>query len=71
MLIENAVCPACGASFIVDQKLWDVGTVRLRCIECTHYFEPKGSPMSLTVEQAASAAVPIRIWEPKSGSDPN
>jgi predicted Zn finger-like uncharacterized protein len=71
MLIEKAVCPACRASFIVDQKLWNVGTVRLRCIQCKHYFLPQGSPKSLTVEQAANASVPINLWEPESGSDPN
>ena len=64
MLIEQAVCPACGSAFIVDQKLWNVGTVRLRCIGCRHYFLPEGSPKSLTVEEAANAAVPIEIWEP-------
>jgi predicted Zn finger-like uncharacterized protein len=65
MLIEKAICPACGASFIVDQKLWNVGTVRLRCIACSHYFVPPTSPKSLSVEQAANAAVPIRLWEPE------
>lgn len=64
MLIKNATCPSCRATFIVDQKLWDVGTVRLRCIACRHYFLPPDSPRSLTLEQAANAAVPIRIWEP-------
>jgi len=65
MLIEKAVCPKCRASFIVDQKLWNVGTVRLRCIQCKHYFLPQGSPKSLTVEQAANASVPIKLWEPE------
>lgn len=64
MLIQNAECPACGARFIVDQKLWNVGTVRLRCIGCRHYFLPANSPKSMTLEDAANAAVPIRIWEP-------
>ncbi len=64
MLIENVACPACGSSFIVDHKLWSVGTVRLRCVSCAHYFLPKGSPRSMSVEEAANAAVPIRIWEP-------
>jgi predicted Zn finger-like uncharacterized protein len=64
MLIENVVCPQCGTPFIVDQKLWRVGTVRLRCIGCRHYFLPPGSPRSLSIEEAANAAVPIRIWEP-------
>ena len=63
MLIAKAVCPGCGASFIVDQKLWNVGTARLRCIQCKHYFEPKGSPKSLSLEEAANAAVPIRMLE--------
>jgi predicted Zn finger-like uncharacterized protein len=64
MLIENAVCPQCTTSFIVDQKLWRVGSVRLRCIACRHYFLPPGSPKSLSIEEAANAAVPIKIWEP-------
>ena len=63
MLIANAVCPECKASFIVDQKLWDVGTIRLRCVQCHAYFAPPGSPKSLTAEEAANAAVPIRMWE--------
>lgn len=63
MLIENAVCPACGTSFIVDQKLWAVGTVRLRCVKCQKYFAPARSLKSLSLEEAANAAVPIRIWE--------
>ncbi len=64
MLIQNAVCPACKASFIVDQKLWNVGTVRLRCGACKHYFLPPNSPKSMTLEEAANAAVPIKVWEP-------
>lgn len=64
MLIKNAQCPKCAATFIVDQKLWDVGTVRLRCIGCRHYFLPPGSPKSITLEAAANAAVPLTIWEP-------
>jgi predicted Zn finger-like uncharacterized protein len=63
MLIENAVCPSCKTSFIVDTKLWNVGTVRLRCINCKKYFAPTVSPKSLSLEEAANAAVPIRIWE--------
>ena len=63
MQIANAVCPECKAGFIVDQKLWDVGTVRLRCIACKHSFLPPASPKSLSVEEAANAAVPIRLWE--------
>lgn len=65
MLIEKATCPACRAEFIVDQKLWNVGTVRLRCIACRQYFLPEGSPRSLTLTEAANAGVPIRIWEPE------
>jgi predicted Zn finger-like uncharacterized protein len=64
MLIENVHCPACGAQVMVDQKLWRVGTVRLRCGDCKHYFLPKSSPKSMTIEQAANAGVPITIWEP-------
>ena len=63
MHIANAVCPECKAGFIVDQKLWNVGTVRLRCIACGHAFLPPGSPKSLTVEEAVNAAVPIRVRE--------
>ena len=62
MLIAKARCPKCKAEFIVDQKLWDVGTVPLRCIGCGHTFPPPGSPKSLSVEEAVNAAVPIRIW---------
>ena len=62
MLIAKAVCPECKADFIVDQKLWNVGTVPLRCIGCGHAFLPPGSPKSLSVEEAVNAAVPIRIW---------
>ena len=64
MLIEKATCPACGTAFIVDQKLWNVGTVRLRCISCRRYFLPAGSPKSISLKEAANAAVDIRIWEP-------
>ena len=63
MLIANATCPECKAVFIVDQKLWNVGTVKLRCIACKHAFLPPSSPKSLSVEEAANAAVPIRVWE--------
>jgi predicted Zn finger-like uncharacterized protein len=63
MLIAKAVCPGCAASFIVDQKLWNVGTARLRCIECKQYFAPKNSPQSQSLEEAANAAVPIRMIE--------
>jgi hypothetical protein len=64
MLIENAVCPACGEAFIVDYKLWSVGTIRLRCGACSHYFLPQGSPKSMSIEAATNAAVPITLWEP-------
>jgi len=63
MQIANAVCPECKAGFIVDQKLWDIGTVRLRCIACRHEFLPPRSPKSLSVEEAVNAAVPIRVRE--------
>ena len=63
MQIANAVCPECKASFIVDEKLWNIGTVKLRCIACKHPFLPPSSPKSLSVEEAANAAVPIRVRE--------
>jgi predicted Zn finger-like uncharacterized protein len=63
MHIQNAACPACRTTFIVDQKLWDVGTVPLRCIACGHRFLPPASAKSLSVEQAVNAAVPISVWE--------
>ena len=63
MQIVDAACPQCKTVFIVDQKLWDVGTVRLRCIACRHEFLPPGSPKSLSVEEAVNSAVPIRVWE--------
>jgi predicted Zn finger-like uncharacterized protein len=62
MHIRKATCPECKTSFIVDQKLWDVGTVQLRCIGCGHRFLPPSSPKSLSVEQATNAAVPIKVW---------
>lgn len=64
MLIENVICPACASSIIVDHKLWSVGTIRLRCGSCNHYFLPEGSPKSMTIEDATNAAVPITLWEP-------
>jgi predicted Zn finger-like uncharacterized protein len=63
MHIQNATCPKCGARFIVDQKLWDVGTVKLRCIGCGHRFVPPASAKSLSVEQATNAAVPVKVWD--------
>jgi predicted Zn finger-like uncharacterized protein len=64
MLIEMVDCPACGAPFIVDHNLWSVGTVRLRCVRCRHYFLPEHSPRSMSVEEASNAGAPIEIWEP-------
>ena len=63
MQIANAVCPECKAGFIVDEKLWNIGTVKLRCIACKHAFLPPRSPKSLSVEEAVNAAVPIRVRE--------
>jgi hypothetical protein len=63
VLIQRATCPECKTAFIVDQKLWDVGTVKLCCIGCGHGFLPPGSAKSLSVEQATNAAVPIKLWE--------
>jgi DNA-directed RNA polymerase subunit RPC12/RpoP len=64
MLIVDVECPSCNAKIIVDRKLWTVGTIRLRCPECTSYFLPKGSPGSTTIETAAVASVPIELYEP-------
>lgn len=69
MLIQTALCPKCTTSFIVDQKLWDVGTVRLRCIGCGHRFLPPGSPKSLSIEKATNAAVPISEWQGRADAD--
>lgn len=66
MIVKNVDCPACGWTIMVDEKLWSVGTVRLRCGGCEHYFLPVGSPGTTTIEEAANAAVPITIWEPES-----
>ena len=68
MLIRNVQCPKCAAPLMVDQRLWAVGTVRLRCAECEHYFLPADSPRTDTVEGAAIAGVPIRIWEPPTAN---
>jgi predicted Zn finger-like uncharacterized protein len=64
MHIENVNCPACGAQVMVDHKLWSVGTIRLRCGACSHYFLPKGSPKNMSIDEAANAGVPITLWEP-------
>jgi rRNA maturation protein Nop10 len=64
MQLRKAICPRCHDAFVVSAPLWEIGTVRLRCPACTHYFLPEGSPASGTPERAANANVPIEIWEP-------
>jgi hypothetical protein len=68
MHIKRINCPACDVPFIVDVKLWSVGTVRLRCGACYHYFLPEDSPRSMTVADATGTDVPITIWEPSTAS---
>lgn len=65
MHIKNTECPRCGAQLVVDGGLWEIGTVRLRCPRCAHYFLPERSPGSKTVETVANTSVPIEIWEPE------
>jgi predicted Zn finger-like uncharacterized protein len=69
MHIKRVLCPACTDSFVVDAKLWSIGTVRLRCGACYHYFLPEDSPRSTTIGEAINAAVPITIWEPAIARD--
>lgn len=66
MELRKATCPRCDDVFVVGAPLWDIGTVRLRCPRCAHYFFPEGSPGTGSVERAANASVPIDIWEPPS-----
>jgi predicted Zn finger-like uncharacterized protein len=65
MRIRDVTCPRCGAHHIVDSGLFDIGTVRVRCPECSHYFHPSGSPATRTVEDVTNANVTISIWEPE------
>lgn len=64
MQIVDVPCPACESRFIVDRNLWSIGTVELRCPDCGHYFLPEGSPGTGTMEVAARASVPLRIFRP-------
>jgi transposase-like protein len=69
MLINDVQCPFCSQHFIVDRSLWEVGTVRLRCVSCQKYFLPADSPKSRSLQSAAGASVPILIREP-DGAEP-
>lgn len=69
MHIKNSQCPRCGASVVVDGGLYDIGTVRLRCPTCAHYFLPEGSPQSRTVQQVANTSVNVTIWEPEDTNE--
>jgi predicted Zn finger-like uncharacterized protein len=64
MRLLNVTCPECENEHVVDSGLYAIGTVRLRCVSCGHYFLPPGSPHDRTVEQVTNASVPITIWEP-------
>jgi len=50
---------------MVDERLWSLGTVRLRCPSCEVYFLPSGAPHTGSIENAAIAGVPITVWEPQ------
>ena len=65
MQLSTVTCPQCGTAFVVDTGLFDIGTVRLRCTACAHYFLPEASPRSRTVEDVCNASVSIAIWEPE------
>lgn len=62
--MRDEICPECGARNIVDSGMCDIGTVRIRCVGCTHYFLPEVSARDRTVESVTNAAVPITVWEP-------
>ena len=65
MYIREVQCPACKARFVVDGALWEIGTVRVRCVHCSHMFLPEGSPRSRSIESVANASVSIEIWDPE------
>jgi predicted Zn finger-like uncharacterized protein len=62
--IKEVHCPECGARLVVDGGLFEIGSVRLRCTTCSHYFLPDDSPGSKTVGEVTNASVVITIWEP-------
>jgi 5-carboxymethyl-2-hydroxymuconate isomerase len=64
MHIKEVRCPECGTLLVVDGGLFEIGSVRLRCSNCAHYFLPTGSPGSTTVADVTNASVEITIWEP-------
>jgi transposase-like protein len=65
MHVKEVHCPTCGALLVVDGGLFEIGTVRLRCSACAHYFLPANSPGSKTVPEVTNANVEITIWEPE------
>jgi len=65
MYIREVECPQCSARVILDGAVWEIGTVRMRCPTCAHYFLPPGSPRSRTIESVTNASVSITIWEPE------
>ncbi|WP_420874260.1 MJ0042-type zinc finger domain-containing protein [Nocardia gipuzkoensis] len=69
MRATQTSCPRCGAALLVDTSLFGIGTVRLRCGQCTHYFLPAGSPHDIDVQRATNANVPIDVWEPALADD--
>lgn len=64
MRIRNIACPECKSEHVVDSGLYAIGSVRVRCVSCGHYFLPAGSPCDRTVEEVTNASVPVTIWEP-------
>jgi predicted Zn finger-like uncharacterized protein len=63
--IKEVRCPECGAVLVVDGGLFEIGSVRLRCSTCAHYFLPADSPGSKTVREVTNAGVEVTIWEPE------
>ncbi len=68
MQIHELKCPRCDSAVVVSARLFEVGTVRVRCPSCALYFLPEGSPHSTSVIVATNASVPITIFEPE-GAD--
>lgn len=62
MLIQVVNCRECDEPVLVDERLWQIGTIELHCGSCGADFLPDGSPGTGSAERAANANVPIRIW---------
>jgi predicted Zn finger-like uncharacterized protein len=62
-------CPRCGADLLVDTDLFRIGTIRLRCGQCSHYFHPATAADETDIQSVANANVPIELWEPASAND--